>query len=375
MKVWYLWLFMAVLSGMGCQNSAIISRIEGACPEDKIKIPFHSFEDWDSPRIDSLRTKFQTDTILQNESDEFKRILLLRDWIADKIKISDFEDDYPGDNYPDRILDAALKGQGFHCGHYMIVQNALMNAYGYVTRCLGAGPGVKGGPDGHHGANEIWSNTYKKWFLSDAKYNHHFEKNKVPLSALEVREEYLRDGGKEVQMVKGSDLKVIDSDRVKDKTGNWRQVSKTSFMQTFTWLEWEASNDRFVHWPDNSGALARLIIFDDDYSKSNIWIWDGKPHWAYAAGFFTRISDKNAIEWNPSVIYVDAGIEGNKATIRLKTRMPNVKTFQMKSEKDSIWKNADDSLVWTHSGENERLVFRAINKAGVTGNECAITIW
>ena len=40
----------------------------------------------------------------------------------------------------------------------MIVQNALMNAYGYVTRCLGSGPGVKNGIDGHHGMNEIWLN-------------------------------------------------------------------------------------------------------------------------------------------------------------------------------------------------------------------------
>lgn len=43
----------------------------------------------------------------------------------------------------------------------------------YVTRCLGAGPGVKGGPDGHHGVNEIWSNKFSKWYLSGAKYNHH----------------------------------------------------------------------------------------------------------------------------------------------------------------------------------------------------------
>ena len=40
---------------------------------------------------------------------------------------------------------------------------------------------MKGIVDGHHGINEIWSNKYNKWFLSDAKYNHHFEKDGIPL--------------------------------------------------------------------------------------------------------------------------------------------------------------------------------------------------
>ncbi len=56
------------------------------------------------------------------------------------------------------ILDNALKGSGYHCGHYMVVQNAIMNAYGYVTRCLGAGPGGTDGVQNHHGINEVWLN-------------------------------------------------------------------------------------------------------------------------------------------------------------------------------------------------------------------------
>ena len=65
------------------------------------------------------------------------------------IKINDFGDPYPGEGYVEGILDAALEGQGFHCGHFMKVQNGIMNAYGYVTRTLGAGPGVEDGPDGY----------------------------------------------------------------------------------------------------------------------------------------------------------------------------------------------------------------------------------
>ena len=131
------------------------------------------------------------------KQDEFKRMLLLRNWIRSVIPIND-PGPHPGDGSCESILDNALKGSGYHCGHYMVVQNAIMNAYGYVTRCLGAGPGGQDGVQNHHGINEVWLNTYQKWFLCDAKYNSHFEKNGVPLSALEVRDEYLKNKAEDI---------------------------------------------------------------------------------------------------------------------------------------------------------------------------------
>ena len=180
---------------------------------------FASGENLSSPKFRTLKEKYLLDTVFHGEQNEFKRILLLRDWIRERIKISDFENLYPGDGYAEAILDAALKGHGFHCGHYMIVQNAIMNAYGYVTRCLGAGAGVKGSADGHHGMNEIWLNQYQKWFLSDAKYNHHFERNGIPLSALEIRDEYLKNKAVEIVLVKGPERVPILSDKVANEKG------------------------------------------------------------------------------------------------------------------------------------------------------------
>jgi hypothetical protein len=161
-------------------------------PEYRKNTAFKYTEDLTSPKFRNLIVKYQLDTVFQGEKDEFKRMLLLREWIKTVISIDDVGDPYPGGGYVEGILDAALDGSGFHCGHFMKVQNGIMNAYGYVTRTIGAGPGIEGIVDSHHGINEIWSNTYNKWFLSDAKYNHHFEKEGIPLSALEIRDEYLK---------------------------------------------------------------------------------------------------------------------------------------------------------------------------------------
>ncbi|MBA4058222.1 MAG: hypothetical protein C0490_26130 [Marivirga sp.] len=314
-----------------------------------------------------MKKKYQLDTVFRGEEDEFKRILMLREWIRTVVQISDFELAYPGDDHAENILDAALKGQGFHCGHFMIVQNAIMNSYGYVTRCLGAGPGVKGGPDGHHGINEIWSNQFQKWFLSDAKYNHHFEKNGIPLSALEVRDEYLKNRAADILLVKGSERKVITSDGVLNSRGEMMQVTKERFAQTYTWIEWEAVNNRFSYWPDNSDTLSYLNMFADTYFKDNTWIWDGKPHWAYNTKAMILIGDRKAIEWTPNMLNAKVMISGDSVTIKLHSSTPNLKTYQMKTTSAKEWRDVSNSPVLVLTDDKNQFDFRAVNFAGVAG--------
>lgn len=348
-------------------------------PEFIPNTAFSAFEDLSSPKFSALREKYQLDTVFHDEQDEFTRILLLRDWVRKVIQISDFESSYPGDDHAETILDHALKGQGYHCGHYKIVQNAVVNAYGYVTRCLGAGPGVKGGPDGHHGINEIWSNQYQKWFLSDAKYNHHFEKNGIPLSALEIRDEYLKNRAADIVLVKGPDRTPIQFDGVANAEGEVISISKEKFAQTYTWLEWEATNNRFTAWPDNEDEISTLNMYADDYFKSNTWIWNGKPHWAYGKKYMKLVSDRRAVEWTPNTISADVRIDGNRASIELNSNTPNLRTYQIREleQGDPMaigWKDVSASVdVKLKNGKNE-IVFRAVNLANVPGPEYKVII-
>lgn len=360
-------ILLSVLLVVSCSKKEPISLVLTHNPRFIENTVFSSFEDLSSPKFNSLKEKYQLDTVFHGEVDEFKRMLLLRDWIRKVVQISDFEESYPGDEYAEGILDAALQGHGFHCGHYMIVQNAVMNAYGYVTRCLGAGPGVKGGPDGHHGINEIWSNKFHKWFLSDAKYNHHFEKNGIPLSALEIRDEYLKNKASDIVMVKGPFRTVIESDREVNSKGEVFEKSKERYAQTYTWIEWESVNNRFTEWPDNSDTLARLNMYADAYFKTNTWIWDGRPHWAYKTGHMILVSDRNAIEWTPNTIEAQIKMEADIANIELHSNTPNLKAYQLKDTPDGEWKDIPNPVSVTLTDEEHELLFRTINLADVTG--------
>ncbi|HEX5027088.1 MAG TPA: transglutaminase domain-containing protein [Agriterribacter sp.] len=333
-------------------------------PEFIADTVFVGYEDLSSPKFNALKNRYRLDTIFHGETDELKRILLLRNWIKTHIKI-DNTGPYPGDGSPESILDKALKGHGFHCGHYMVVQNAVMNAYGYVTRCLGAGEGTPDFLEGHHGINEIWLNTYHKWFLSDAKYNYHFEKNHIPLSALEVRDAYLKNKAEEITLVKGPDRVPAAS------YPELNNRSKALFARIYTWISWDKYNNRYSNWPNDSSDV---IMYQDDYFQHHTWIRDGNPHWAYNTRYLHLVADRKAIEWTPNTIVSKVTIEGTTAKIELSSMTPNFKTYQVKELPDGEWKNISDNLEMELKRDMNEVLFRAVNMANVTGPEHKVII-
>ncbi len=363
MKVEFLLLILAILF-TGCVKKSYY-QAESDNPVYRPNLVFRSAEDLTSPKFAHLKSKYQLDTIFNGETDEFKRILLIRHWIKTVIRIDDHGEPYPGDNFAEGILDAALKGHGFHCGHYMVVQNAIMNAYGYVTRTLGAGPGVKGGPDGHHGIDEVWSNQFSKWFLCDAKYDHHFEKNGIPLSALEIRDEFLKNNCADIIKVKGPGRVSFDID---EETG----LSKVQNAQTYTWIEWHCYNNLFTDFPDYKELL---IMYSDEYFKSNTWIWDNKPHWAYSHPESLKlVSERDSIYWTPNTISSGVEIKDNIARITMTSSTPNLKEYQMKQLPSGTWMKTEKDLEIKLEGEKAEFAFRTVNLADVTGPEHKIII-
>ncbi len=323
---------------------------------------FRAFEDYYSPRIRKLHSQYRLADVVAGESDEWKRILLLRHWIKSNIAI---DNDNPtqtrGDTFA--ILDAALMGGKFHCTHFSIVQQAVLNSFGYVTRRLGCGPGLKD-DDGHHGVNEVWVNKFSKWVLIDAKYDAHFEKNEVPLSALEIRDELWRDGAKSVICVVGPDRRPIKPD---SKTGK----SETR-PDTYRWCSWETDTNRFTTFP--ARPTSTLIMLEDDIFRNNTWYRDGKPHWAYNTPYLIATTRRDWIEWTPNVITSKVTIEGGKARVFLSSCTPNFKSFQKMGD-EGTWQDCNEMVELSLDRRTRnRFRFRTINLFGVAGPEHHVEI-
>jgi hypothetical protein len=302
----------------------VVEEVEN--PQYRQNEIFPAYEDFRSPRIWELRERYGLEDVVAGEEDEAKRQLLLRNWLKHHITINDH---YPTPTRGDAfgILDAALKGGGFHCGHFMVVQHAVMNAFGYVCRSLGAGPGEKD-DGGHHGINEVWSNTYCKWYLSDAKYDIHFEKKaRIPLSVLEIREEHQKNKGADVFRVRGPERKrvPVSSTEVEGRAA------------TYNWPSWHTNTNSFTAWPNAGGSA--LVIYEDDYVRTHTWYRDGKPCWAYQADFFVPVRHRGWIEWTPNVVSVRVEVKpgpsntkepGYWAHAAIRSFTPNFKEYQVK---------------------------------------------
>ena len=317
---------------------------------------FVSQEDLNSERFPALIQRYRLDEVVADEPNEFQRILLLRGWIKRHIAINNENPTQTsGDAFG--ILDAALKGGGFHCGHFMVVQNAVLNAFGYVTRCLGVGPGgTPDHPGWHHGVNEVWSNDYVKWVLTDAKYDTHFEKGGIPLSALQVRDELLLNGAADITCVKGTRRTPITSP----------EEAETS-PATYRWISWELEGNRHSGWPDFFSSA--LVVLEDEYFRQNVWWREGQSnrHWAYAAGYFIPVKHRDWIEWTPNVLQVKASIEGGALRGNIVSSTPNLLEYQIREAPNESWRRIEPGFTLTLSKDRHEWFLRAINRAGVSG--------
>ncbi len=351
------WFPMVVFVVLGCKDERF-EIIELDNVEFRENTVFNSYEDLTQPKFQNLIDKYQLDTIFEGGEDEFLRILMIKEWIHQTISIDNDGDPYPGNGYVEGILDAALEGVGFHCGHFMKVQNAIFNAYGYVSRPLGTGPGVSGVIDQHHGINETWVNSMGKWVLLDAKYNHYFEKNGIPLSVLEVRDEYLKNKAADIDLIKGIDRVKMDYDPEFER-------SKESFARTYTWVEYHINNNMFLSWPYFD---SKLIVYEDDYFDNHVWMWEDHPHWAYnQPEFMVREKNRNAIEWTPNTIASKVFIKDNIAKIKLHSNTPNFKSYQIKVDSISQWMNVVSEVNIDLTKSEFDVSFRTLNLANVSG--------
>ncbi len=323
---------------------------------------FRGFENYYSPRIAKLKQRYGLEDVVRGEGDEWKRILLLRHWIRANIEIdNDNPPETRGD--PFAILDSALQGGRFHCTHFSRVLHAVLNSFGYVTRRLGCGPGLVD-DGGHHGVNEVWVNRFSKWVIIDAKYDSHFEKDGIPLSALEIRDLVWSGEAGSIVRIKGPEGDPMRPDPV---SGDWETRP-----ETYRWCSWETDTNRFTAFP--APPTSTLVFLDDEIFRANKWFRDGRPHWAYDTPFMILTPRRDWIEWTPNVISSEVAIKGDTARVFLVSCTPNFRSFQVKTPAGT-WSDCDESLeLHLHRDAENIYSFRAVSLFGVAGPEHRVMV-
>lgn len=326
---------------------------------------FLGVEDYYNPRLKRLREEYRLDEVVAGEKDEFRKLLKLRHWVHTRWRI-DNDQNFSGDAFA--ILEKAKTGAGFHCAHSMVVQQAVMTAMGFVARNLGVDRNHEDlGRSAHHGVNEVWSNEYAKWVVLDAKYDVHFERDGVPLSALELHEAVRADGGRGIVKVKGVERRVVPM----EETGTTEGA-----VRSYWWVAYRQRQNTFTqpHWSGGS----RMVVLDNEAFRSGTWYRNvGKDlvkHWAYAANAFIPTRDRHQIEWTPGVPDVQARqVAPGELDVRVRSATPNFKAYWIRVN-GGAWSAADVPVRWRLKPGENVLQVHARNLFDVDGPTVTATV-
>ena len=345
--------------------SAGITEATISGPQFHAPKALRSFEQFQSPRIKRLRKEYGLDEVVEGETNEFRKMLKLRHWVHSRWPI-DNEQQFSGDAF--EILEKAKTGAGFHCSHSMRVQHAVMTAMGFVARDLGVDCNHNEfGRSIHHGVNEVWSNQYAKWVLIDAKYDIHFERDGVPLSALELHEAARTDGGKDVVKMQGPDRKAVPMKGLE---------YPTSSVVGYWWVSYHVALDRFTGRTRDS----RLVIFDNAAFRETTWFRGSsrglKKHWAYAAKAFSPTLDRRHIEWTPGVPELQIRqVSNTQLDVTFRSVTPNLKAYLVRTNGGDWQAISDKRFRWKLELGKNTLDVRTRNQFEVTGPTVTATVF
>lgn len=329
---------------------------------------FHSFEDYYNPRLKRLREEYELDKVVADEPHQFRRILKLRHWVHTRWKF-DFHQDFKGDAFA--ILEKAKSGCGFNCAHSMVVQQAVLSSMGFVARNVLVDRNHEDlGRSMHHGVNEVWSNDYAKWVLLDAQYDCHFERDGMPLSALELHEAVRADGGRGIVLVRGVDRREVP---MAPKTG---PQPHEATVYSYWWVCYPQRQNPFTQ--PYFAARERLVIFANEAFHKTTWYRGPahalKKHWAYAAGAFLPTTDRTQIEWTPNVPELRlTQVNREELEVEIRSATPNFKTYVVRIDGAEASGCEEGRLRWKLKPGLNALQVQCRNLFDIDGP--AVTAW
>lgn len=325
--------------------------------------------DYDDPQFVSLRKKYQLEKVIAGADDEWTAQRLLRNWVHERIPLGTPQVRV---RHAEEILDAAATGETFWCTYYAITYAECAQALGWQCRKIAVGsrhdPETKTAGN-HHGITEIWSNQFGKWIAMDAHFDFHTEKDGVPLSAWEVRAEWLRDGGKSLDHMAGPPATAAKKDRLRS---NWNRpgVDESS---TYFWIYY--SNHAIA--PDGNVGL-RLFFPQDAANAGKTWYQRsgelGRPglieHIGYRKKRFLKTDRIEDVYWTVGVVEIrEAKGDADSRTIRLAldSHCPNRVGYEAARDGGEWTRLEGDAATWQPKTGKNALQLRTVSAGNVKG--------
>jgi hypothetical protein len=325
-------------------------------PIVRSRYPFF-YEKYENPELARLRRTFRLDEVVAPGRNEFEKLLLLNEWLVEHVPFGSPPPIRPNAFH---VLNHGLNGQTFFCTYLSFALTEMYASLGWTARKL---------TSVGHGTLDVWSNYWCKWIQIDPSRNSHFRMRgtAVPLNSNEIRREYWRNGGVDMEMVFGTEQRaegVTIETRDKDGLLRYRQGG-------YAWIAYKTRNN-FLEVP-MAYYNFRYLVIDDEYNSGQHWPvrGEGLDNRERLAMRTDRVGD---IFWTMNQAFIhlyDTG-DGN-LKVQLETVTPNFKSFRVSLD-NGEWIDSGAVLSWElHSGQNF-FKARAVNKFGIEGPEHKVVL-
>jgi hypothetical protein len=314
----------------------------------------YRFDAHDNPKLKQLRAQQRLDDVVKDGVDEFDRQVRLLDWAHRRLpRFGRPTSDSRGAL---DVISASDGGHTFFCAHYGDVLVSAAAGMGWVCRPLALRrPDHLGSGSTEHTSTEIWSNQHRKWVMLDPTFAMYVEKAGVPLNAYELRNEWLRNDGRDLAFVLGKDRKRYRRSDLPVFIGRHPGFGElnldASALNVYAFIGYVPSTDLMDRGPD----WGNMFITQDDLCGTTKWHKRAIPRDPATEPYFPI---------NQAALTLTPAAGGLK--VKLKTLTPNFKTFSMRVD-GGVWKEVGDTFVWPMNPAGGRLEVKSINQFGVDG--------
>jgi hypothetical protein len=344
----------------------LIARVNAVAAEKQTSPIVFFHEEADVKQLAELKRLYGFDEYVAKGRDEFERMNLLKRWTFDTITYGGAKK-YTELRNSLTIIEKAKNGEVFWCNNIAAVYMQCALSLGWTARYV-----IMRNDKGEgHLSNDIWSNQYRKWVMIDATWNVHVEKDGIPLSFVEVRDEWLKNGGADVVYVFGA------GDGEKRYTRAMLPITHSS---NFLYKYWPVTKD-WISLTYEMGFVGRNNFFTNvDDSGAYIWdtiytvkppslpddkTWDLNRYPSPPLGDLFRELNCLELRAEPAkgvrggyVLTMDAFSNGNYT--------PNFETYEYRID-EGKWTDAKSGVVVKPGRGKNRIEARVRNKFGVNG--------
>lgn len=313
-----------------------------------------SFESFDQPLLDSLRTLYSLDTLFIGIRNDYEGFIKLRDWLNWYFRQRERRIENPESiKYNFNALDILhrAKNEKFWCSEYATTMVQCLASKGYTARYVMIYTEIAG-----HVLLEAWSDDYGKWLAVDPFFMFQVLRDGVPLSALEIHRLWRGLSGED-------GLEVITKGPV-TMMPNEKEFYLSLFRNFAIRMRNDWYSNPYTRFYPKSNSVMNAIEWQDEYTDDNIrYSWEsGTPADLYWSLNNTRI-------------YVNMSVTSPESVkLSFETFTPSFSHFELNVD-GAVSRISSSTFEWKPVPGANHISVRAVNVKGVKGDSAYIDLF